>query len=177
MAESGWALLRQAIVARYDELKARLARSLGSRDLADEVLQETYLRLHRSDAVGAIQQPDAYIFRTALNIATDKRREARRRASQAEVLAAIGLQQDAPDLSKEMEARLQVAALKRALAELSPRRRAIFIAARVDGISHEAIAARLGISRTMVQKELRRALGHCLERLEFERLEKTDADG
>jgi len=55
--------------------------------------------------------------------------------------------------------------LKRALAELPPRRRAIFIAARVDGISHEEIARRFGLSRTMVQKELRRAIDHCLDRL------------
>jgi RNA polymerase sigma-70 factor (ECF subfamily) len=64
-----------------------------------------------------------------------------------------------------MEARLQIEELKRALAELPPRRRAIFIAARVDGVSHEEIAQRLGLSRTMVQKELRRAISHCLDRL------------
>ena len=172
MSDAGRASLREAIIARYDEIKAKLARSLGSRDLADEVMHETYLRLHHGDAIGAVQKPDAYIFRTALNIATDKRREERRRASQAEVLAAIQLSDDGRDLSKEMEARLQVEALKRALAELPARRRAIFIAARVDGIAHSEIARRLGLSRTMVQKELRRAIRHCLDRLE-----KNNAEG
>lgn len=57
-------------------------------------------------------------------------------------------------------------ALKRALAQLPPRRRAILIAARVDGLSHETIAERFDISRTMVQKELRRAIRHCVEYLE-----------
>jgi RNA polymerase sigma factor (sigma-70 family) len=167
MAED-WALLRQLIVTRYDEIKIRLARSLGSSELADEVLHETYLRFHRNDAVGVIEQPDSYIFRTALNIATDKRRAERRRASQAEVMAAIRLQAAPPDLSTEMAARFQVEALKRALTDLTPRRRAIFIAARVDGMGHDAIAERFGISRTMVQKELRRAMHHCIERLENE---------
>ena len=167
MAED-WALLRQIIVARYDEIKIRLARSLGSRDLADEVLHETYLRFHRNDAAGVIEQPDSYIFRTALNIATDRRRGERRRASQAEIMAAIRLQDTPPDLAREMAARFRVEALKRALIDLPPRRRAIFITARVDGLSHDAIAERFGISRTMVQKELRRAMRHCVERLENE---------
>jgi RNA polymerase sigma factor (sigma-70 family) len=128
-------------------------------------MHETYLRLRHSEVVGAVQKPDAYIFRIALNIATDKRREANRRASLAEVLAVTGLQDDTRDLSREMEARLQVEVLKQALAELPPRRRAIFVAARVDGISHEEIARRLDLSRTMVQKELRRAIDYCLNRL------------
>ena len=128
-------------------------------------MHETYLRLYRNEAVGAIQKPDAFIFRTALNIATDKRREASRRASLAEILAVTRLAEGAQDLSREMEARLELEVLKRALAELPRRRRAIFIAARVDGISHEEIARRFGLSRTMVQKELRRAIDHCLDRL------------
>ena len=172
MSDSGHASLLQVIVERYDEIRARLARSLGSRDFADEVMHETYLRLYRNEAVGAIQKPDAFIFRTALNIATDKRREASRRASLAEILAVTRLAEDAQDLSREMEARLELEVLKRALAELPPRRRAIFIAARVDGISHEEIARRFGLSRTMVQKELRRAIDHCLDRLG-----ENDAEG
>jgi RNA polymerase sigma-70 factor (ECF subfamily) len=158
-------LLRQTVVQRYDKIRTRLMHSLGSKDLADEVLQETYLRLHRQDAIGAIQQPESYIFRIALNIATDRRREERRRASQAEVLATIRTQGSVPDLSREMEARSEVEALKKAMAELSPRRRAILIAARVDGLSHDMIAERFDISRTMVQKELRQALIHCVEQL------------
>ena len=172
MSDSGHASLLQVIVERYDEIRARLARSLGSRDFADEVMHETYLRLYRSEAVGAIQKPDAFIFRTALNVATDKRREASRRASLAEILAVTRLAEGAQDLSREMEARLELEVLKRALAELPPRRRAIFIAARVDGISHEEIARRFGLSRTMVQKELRRAIDHCLDRLG-----ENDAEG
>lgn len=166
MSDHAWASLRRTILVRYDDIRSRLARSLGSRDLAEDALHEAYLRLHRSDAIGAIQQPERYIFRVALNVATDKRRGERRRASQAEVLAAIHLHGDvAPDLIRELEARSEVDALKKALAELPPRRRAILIAARLDNLSHDVIAERFNISRTMVQKELRQALAHCIDRL------------
>lgn len=160
--------LRQLIALRYDEIKTRLARALGSRELADDVLHETYLRLHSQDTVGLIRQPESYVFRVALNIATDKRRDDRRRASKTEVLEAVALLEPAPDLSREIEARSEIEALKRALAALPPRRRAILIAARVDGLSHEVIAKRLKISRTMVQKELSRAVRHCAEWLQNE---------
>jgi len=166
MSDSVWASLRQTITLHYEEIKTRLTRSLGSRELADDVLHETFLRLHRSEAIGAIRQPQSYIFRIALNIAADRRREERRRASHAEILAAIRLHEEQPNLSREIEARSDVEALKRALAQLPPRRRAILIAARVDGLSHETIAERFDISRTMVQKELRRAIRHCVEYLE-----------
>ena len=166
MSDSVWASLRQTITLHYEEIKTRLTRSLGSRELADDVLHETFLRLHRSEAIGAIQQPQSYIFRIALNIAADRRREERRRASHAEILAAIRLHEEQPNLSREIEARSDVEALKRALAQLPPRRRAILIAARVDGLSHETIAERFDISRTMVQKELRRAIRHCVKYLE-----------
>jgi RNA polymerase sigma-70 factor (ECF subfamily) len=165
MSARAWASLRETIVQRYEHIKVRLTRLLGSRELADDVLHETYLRLYRSDAVGTIQQPESYIFRVALNIATDKRRQERRRASQAEIVSAIQLDDEQPDLSKEVEQRSDVQALKRALAELPPRRRAILIAARVDGRSHVQIAESLGISRTMVQKELRKAIGDCVRYL------------
>jgi RNA polymerase sigma factor (sigma-70 family) len=165
MSETGWTLLRHVIIGRYEQIRSRLTRSLGSRELAAEVLHETYLRLHRSDAIGVINHPESYIFQIARNIAADMRRNERRRAAQAGSLATILHPDDAPDLAKEMEARSQVNVLKQALSDLSPRRRAILIAARIDGLSHDTIAQRFGTSRTMVQKELRRALEHCVERL------------
>lgn len=89
MSDPVWASLRTTIALRYDSFRRRLTRSLGSRDLADDALNETWLRLHRTDAVGAIQQAESYIFRMALNIAADTRRGERRRASKTEVWAAI----------------------------------------------------------------------------------------
>jgi RNA polymerase sigma-70 factor (ECF subfamily) len=57
--------------------------------------------------------------------------------------------------------------LERALDELTPRRRAILIAARLEEVPHVEIAARFGISTRMVEKELRSALIHCGQRLEI----------
>ncbi len=74
MTDVTLAALRQLLVDRYDDLKARLAHRLGSADLAADALQDTWLRLARTDVVGVVRSPDNYLFRTVLNVAEDQRR-------------------------------------------------------------------------------------------------------
>jgi RNA polymerase sigma factor (sigma-70 family) len=168
MTETNWGTLRQLLIDGYDDLRRRLARRLGSMELATEILHETYLRLDRRPAeLGTIRSPKAYLFRTALNVAADHHRDpGERRLSKLEIEALRQIADAALDPVKAMEARLEVATLQRALDELTPRRRAILIAARLEEVPHAEIAARFGISTRMVEKELRSALLHCSRRLE-----------
>ncbi|MCK9917125.1 hypothetical protein MXD81_49095 [Microbacteriaceae bacterium K1510] len=87
MSETTWTMLRDLLVDRYNDFKHRLARRLGSSELAAEALQETWLRLDRPGRPGALQRPDAYLFRIALNIAADRRDADRRRLALSEVEA------------------------------------------------------------------------------------------
>ncbi len=51
--------------------------SFGSADFASEVLHEAWLRLdcvNPDAAVAAVHNPKAYLYRIALNVATDQRR-------------------------------------------------------------------------------------------------------
>jgi RNA polymerase sigma-70 factor (ECF subfamily) len=50
--------------------------------------------------------------------------------------------------------------------ELTPRQRAILVAARVEETPQADIARHFGISTRMVGKELRKALEHCGRRLD-----------
>jgi RNA polymerase sigma-70 factor (ECF subfamily) len=158
--------LRGMLETGYAALRERLRRRLGSEDLADEALQDTWLRLARSGDIGVVQSPDNYLLRIALNVAADRRAMESRRLSRAEVHAVIHMADDALDPERIAQARTEFAALERALEELSPRRKQIFILARVEEVAHEEIARRFGISPRMVEKELRRALDHCGERLD-----------
>ncbi len=72
---------------------------------------------------------------------------------------------DELDPERIAESRSEIAALVHALDELPPRCRAFFLAARLDETPHKVIAARHGISTRMVERELKRALEHCGERL------------
>ncbi|MGY3621408.1 RNA polymerase sigma factor [Bradyrhizobium sp. USDA 10063] len=161
MATTTWAALRDLLADRYDELRARLARRLGSEELASESLNEAWLRLHRQDDAGAMQSPIGYVLRMAVNIATDHRRAESRRARRSEVRAALEIPDTAPDPAREVEGRLQLEALQQAIETLPERSREILIAARLHGLPQQDIADRFGITTRMVRMELRRALDHC----------------
>lgn len=166
MTETSWAALRELLVDRYDELRTRLAKRLRSTDLANETLQETWVRLARAGSAGTLRSPEAYLFRVALNVAADARDSHDRRLSYSEVEPLMALSEDELDPERFAEARSEIDALAQALDELPPRRRAIFIMARVDELPHRVIAERTGLSVRMVDRELRKALDHCGERLD-----------
>jgi RNA polymerase sigma factor (sigma-70 family) len=158
MAETTWALLRGLLADRYEDFKARLTRHLGSEELASESLHETWLRLHREDDIGAVRNPPAYLLRIVVNVAMDRLRVENRRARRSEIQAALEIADHAPGPAREAEARLELRALESAINELPERARAILIASRLDGLTHQAIAKRLGISRRTVVYELERTV-------------------
>jgi RNA polymerase sigma factor (sigma-70 family) len=159
--------LRRRLVERYDELRILLTRRLGSEDLARETLHETWLRLDRVDDVAVMRNPDAYLARVALNLATDRQRLETRRARRSDVNAVLeDIVDDVPGQAEKLDSRLDLAIFEDAVRELSERRRAILIAARLDEEPHQRIAERFGISKRMVQIELKFALRHCKNRLE-----------
>lgn len=157
--------LRALLTSSYADLKHRLSRRLGSLDAAGEVLHETYLRLERFDGAVPIANPGAYLLRMALNIASDHRLEESRLITPMELQELWNLADDAADPETIAAARQEIAVFNAALSELPPRSRAILIAARVEELPHQEIAARFGISERMVQYELRRALEHCAARV------------
>lgn len=158
--------LRQLLVAGYTDIRRRLARRLGSEDLASEVLHETYLRLDSAGDTAIIHRPGDYIFRVALNIASDERRAGTRRLNYSEVEALYHFADLTIETEHEIEARSELAALGRAFDGLTPRQRGIMIAVRVNGTPHAELARHFHISERMVDKELRRALEHCADQLE-----------
>jgi RNA polymerase sigma-70 factor (ECF subfamily) len=166
MSENTWELLRALLVDRYDKLKSRLARRLGSAELAGESLQATYLRLERAGAIEPPANPEAYLLRIALNVAADQRQAQRRQLGLSEIEALRHQDDHELDPGRIAEARREIDALARALDELPARRREIFMAARLHEQPHAKIAARHGISVRMVERELRSALLHCRDRLD-----------
>jgi len=154
-------LLRQMLVGEYDDLRRRLTRRLGSEDVASEVLQETYLHLERSSLMSVIESPKRYLLTIATNIARMRFRRERRLTSLSELDEALGFVDEAPDALRSLEARQELEALKAAFDELSPRRRYILFASRLEGRKLREIADELAVSQRLVEKELKAALMFC----------------
>jgi RNA polymerase sigma-70 factor (ECF subfamily) len=156
--------LRALLIERYQDLKSRLARRLGSLEWAEDALQDTYLRLNGREIVGDVRNPAAYLLRSAFHVALNQRRADNRRLNAEEVEALLNLADDAPDAVRVISGRSDLERLKQVMAELPPRPRAILLAARLEGLSRQQIARRFGISVSLVEKELRRAQEHCVAR-------------
>jgi RNA polymerase sigma-70 factor (ECF subfamily) len=173
MTESSLDALRDTLVARYDDLRRRLTHRLGSAELAGEALQDTWLRLDQGTGLASVRSPLAYLFRMAFNIAIDRKRAHNRRLIATEVEALLDVADDAPDAARILEARREIAALSDIMAELPPRQRSILLAARLDGTPQRKIAEELGISLSLVEKELKLAQEYCAARLGRTRLRST----
>jgi RNA polymerase sigma-70 factor (ECF subfamily) len=135
-------------------------------DAAGDVLHETYLRLERFGGLASVANPQAYLRRMVLNVASDHEQSEKRLLRSVEIDELWRLGDDAIDPETIAVGRSELALFKAALSELPRRSQAILIAARIDGLPHDVIARRFGISTRMVQFELRRALEHCAGRLE-----------
>jgi RNA polymerase sigma-70 factor (ECF subfamily) len=164
MTETTWTTLRQVLVERYDELRRRLARRLGSEEKARETLHETWLHLRDKSGPGVVESPVGYLLRSALNLAVSRERQEARRIRRFEVQSMLDIVDSAPGAERELEGREQVALLEQVLDELTPRRRTIPLASRLEGIPLRQIADHLGISQRFVELELKAALEHCARR-------------
>jgi RNA polymerase sigma factor (sigma-70 family) len=165
MTEAIRAQLRRSLLSRYRELTVRLARRLGSSDLAAEALHETWLRLERPGDLASVTNPEAYLYRAALNIATNIRVAERRRLTAVELDALMEFPDDAPGPAQIAEGRADLARLEQAMSELPPRQRAVFTQALLEDISYESLAKRHGVTVRTIHNDIRHAIEHCADRL------------
>jgi RNA polymerase sigma-70 factor, ECF subfamily len=150
-----------AFRALYDRtakaLWVYLSRTTGSRDLADDLLQETYYRFLRARAAYESESHRRNaLFRIATNLARDRHRRGRA-AALVPLPDGCG---DGPDL----RSRVDVAGdaqrrtdLTRALARLKPREREMLWLAYAQGSTHRDIAGSLGVKAESVRLLLFRA--------------------
>jgi RNA polymerase sigma-70 factor, ECF subfamily len=118
----------------------------GQRDIADDVLQETYFRfLQRHPAGMPAAETRPYLFRIATNLLRDRWRT-RQDAQWPE-----GFDQSH---SQDVDTQLD---MRRALKALKPRERELLWLAYVEGMSHQEIATATGLAALSIRPLLFRA--------------------
>lgn len=130
---------------------------LGRAGDADDVLQETYLRLLGQPALERSEaRARAYAYRIATNLVHDRFR--RRSGTSLEALA----EADEPVASHEppqlVDLALGLERIEQTLLELKPRCRRVFLLRVAEDQSYDAIAAVLGVGKRTVEREMRHAL-------------------
>jgi RNA polymerase sigma factor (sigma-70 family) len=129
---------------------------------ADDVAQESYIRMMQYEGSREISSPSSMLFRIAINVANDLgRSELARRAPNHFSLTDVDLVSEVPSAEREIGACQDLDLLRGAIEQLSPKCRAVFLLSRSRLMTYSEIAVHCGISLKMVEKHISRALAVC----------------
>jgi RNA polymerase sigma-70 factor (ECF subfamily) len=135
-------------------LWAYLARVTGDREQADDLLQETFYRFLRA---ASTYESESHRRNSLYRIATNLAHDARRRSQTRAPLIAEGADIENVSTLDQAGATERSADLRRALASLKPRERAMLWLAYAEGASHDEIASALGVRTSSLKAMLFRA--------------------
>lgn len=142
-------------------LKGWLQRRLGESADADDLTQDTFVRIIRSRApVNELKQPLAYLATIANSLLVNRWR---RLSVERAYVEALALQPEHYELSVEERYLLieTLTEIDELLHGLSPRIREIFLLSQLDGLTYKQIAMQMGLSINQVQKSMVKAFSRC----------------
>lgn len=141
--------------AIWSDLLRQIARRTRNRRDAEDLLHSAYLRLERYRTQNTVNDPAAFLVRTAFNISIDNYRHAKHQQNEAEVPE---IEDEAPLQDEVVAARARLARVKAGLNKLTPRTREIFLMHRLQNLKYHEIASRLEISQSAVEKHIAKAV-------------------
>lgn len=153
-------------LAQRVSLLRTLQRMVDNPSTAEDLLQETYLRVTRALGERPIEHLEPFVFQTARNLALDhlRARRAQSRNLVEDVPEQILHNVAAPSSSAEDAAHAEqlLKRLSVSLGQLTSRQQRIFILSRLHGASYLEIAKQLNVSASTVQKELKLIMAICV---------------
>ena len=168
----GTAGLLAAYHAKRADLVRFFAARMNSAADAEDLIQDLYVKLSTSPPVEGVDNPSAFLHRTAVNLMLDRARSARRAASRDDAWRqsrrrVVGGEDAADEPSPEQatESRERLRRLAAAVDTLPPQTRRAFVLHKIEGLSQAQVAQRLGVSRKTVEKQISSALQKLLSKL------------
>ena len=157
-AAAGFMMDEDSFRAFYDRtargLWAYLARLTGDRQLAEDLLQETFYRFLRA---AATYDNETHRRNSLYRIATNVARDVRRRSLARAASVPAGDDIERVPSGQDAGAAERMADFNRAMSRLKPRERAMLWLAYAEGASHREIADVLGLRPTSLKPLLFRA--------------------
>ena len=165
----------QEIIRRHHASLIRfLRRRLRVVDDADDVAQETYIRMMRYEGSRDIASPSAMLYRVAVNVANDHRRAARWFTDHCDI-EDVQIAAEQPSAERVVWAQQTLSILLNVIEHLPPKCKEVFLLSREHGMTYSEIATRCGISVKMVEKQVTHAIAVCLRNVE--RYEAIEDEG
>jgi len=138
--------------AIWDSLVQQINRCIRHRVDAEDLLQTAYLRFMSYPRRAMVDNVQAFLVRTAINIHVDNYRRERFMAG---IATEVRSGSEAPPLQDEiLAARTSLKRVKEGLSRLHPRTREILIMHRLENMKYRDIAKRFEISESAVEKHI-----------------------
>jgi RNA polymerase sigma factor (sigma-70 family) len=169
---TGRSALIDVFLQRRSDLVRFFTLRLGSAAAAEDLVQEIYLRLASVEPASQIGNPAGYLYRVGTNLMLQRMRGDRRGAARDAAWrdlhhARVG-ETDVVDVAAAddaLAARQRLQAVIRTVAAMPPQTQRVFRLHKLEGLSHAEVAAKLGISRSAVEKHMIAVLKRLAERL------------
>jgi len=140
-------------------IRARLKRVYVHGLEIDDIIQETYARIVSLPSLDSIRQPRQYAIQTATSIIIDHVRHSRVISiNSTGDLDHLDVVTPEPNPEEQLEFRQEIAEIAKALAALPEKCRETLILRRIEGLSQQETAQRLGISVKTVEKHMARGV-------------------
>ena len=149
----------EALFRRQGPALVRFLSRRASREEAQDLAQEAFLRLTRAADSQPLQKPEAYLARIARNLLRDRAKSVSgyRERTHAVFEPDLHAANDG-DPHLALEARQLLERHEAAVLKLRPKTREIYLRHRIDGQTYAEIAAALGLGVSAVEKHMMKAI-------------------
>ena len=156
-----------ALYRRYrDSLSRYVTSQFGSGPPDPEDVVQVVFEKYAAIVNGSkVQNPKAFLYRSARNYVIDQRRRQAVRVDYEKNVQETVDKADDLDGERVLGAKQRLQAVEQAISQLDPRSREILIMSRIQGLSSAEIARQRGCSATLVKSIIAKALVACLQAL------------
>lgn len=139
-------------------LRRYLTRLLGNTAEAQDIAHDAYLRVLPREGRAPAEKPEALLYLAARRLAINRLKRRSISPIAHEGLDVEAAASGAPGVAQEVMARQELGLLQAAIEQLPAGCRSVLLLRKIDHLSHQQIADRLGITVSTVEKQHARAL-------------------
>jgi len=144
-------------------LTTQLTRRGRTREQAEDLIQEAYLRVYEYCEKGQAREPEKVLVRTVMRLSMNEWRDERRHLYLNQSVEDLPLADPAPLPEEVLAAQTQLNRIIQTLQTVEPRTREAFLLNRMDGLSYAQIAKQMGVSVSAIEKHIAWAMAVLLD--------------
>jgi RNA polymerase sigma-70 factor (ECF subfamily) len=149
--------------AFWTDVIRRVSRRTGGYADSEDLVQSAFVRMQNYSATRQVDNPAAFLVRTAVNIRLDAYRREKLLGSRQFTENFEEYENHDPLQDEVLVARARLERVKSGIEQLPSRTREIFLMHRLDNVKYSEIANRIGISESAVEKHIARATAFLLK--------------